>query len=83
MSPRRQPGLTISIALYMHSWVTWDRRSAQTGTLPTWNIRLVSPWKPSLMTVTSMFRVSPSLSGLSFGMPWQTTWLIDVQIDFG
>ena len=44
ISPRRQPGLTSWMALYMHSWVTWDRRSAQTGTLPTWNMRLVSPW---------------------------------------
>ena len=59
------------------------RRFAAIEPSPTTNIRLVSPCQPSLMTVTSMFRVSPSFSGLSFGMPWQTTWLIDVQIDFG
>ena len=43
----------------------------------------VSPCQPSLMTVTSMLTMSPSFSARSFGMPWQTWWLIDVQIDFG
>ena len=47
------------------------------------NMRLVSPWKPSLMTVTSMLRMSPFLSLRSPGMPWQIWWLIDVQIDLG
>ena len=47
------------------------------------NMRLVSPCQPSLMTVTSMLTMSPFFSGLSFGMPWQTWWLIEVQIDFG
>ncbi len=46
-------------------------------------MRLVSPCQPSLMTVTSMLTMSPLLSARSFGMPWQTWWLIDVQIDFG
>jgi len=42
-----------------------------------------SPCQPSTMRVTSMLTMSPSRSGLSLGMPWQTTWLIEVQIDFG
>ena len=47
------------------------------------NMRLVSPCQPSLITVTSTLTMSPFFSGRSFGMPWQTWWLIDVQIDFG
>ncbi len=40
---------------------------ACTGGLPTKYMRLVSPWKPSLMTVTSMLTMSPALRRLSFG----------------
>ena len=46
-------------------------------------MRLVSPYQPSRITVTSMFITSPAASFFSPGMPWQTTWLIDVQIDLG
>ena len=46
-------------------------------------MRLESPCQPSTISVTSMLTMSPSRSGLSFGMPWQTTWLIEVQIDSG
>ena len=42
-----------------------------------------SPCQPSRMTVMSMFRMSPFSSFRSPGMPWQTTWLMEVQIDFG
>ena len=59
------------------------RRLAAIDASPTMNMRLVSPYQPSLMTVTSMLTMSPFLSGLSFGMPWQTTWLIEVQSDVG
>ena len=62
---------------------TRDRRCACTGGLPTKYMRLVSPWKPSLMTVTSMLTMSPELSLRSLGMPWQTTWLTEVQMVFG
>ena len=44
-------------------------RCACVGGLPTKYIRLVSPWNPSRMTVTSMFTMSPALSRLSFGIP--------------
>ena len=30
-----------------------------------------------------MFTMSPFCSRLSPGMPWQTTWLTEVQMDFG
>jgi hypothetical protein len=47
---------------------------------PTMNMRLLSPYQPSsVMTVTSTLTMSPFLSGLSLGMPWQTTWLTEVQ----
>ena len=36
------------------------------------------------MTVTSMFITSPAFNTFfGDGMPWQTTWLTDVQIDLG
>ena len=38
---------------------------------------------PFLYAVMSMFRMSPSTSAVSSGMPWQTTSLSDVQHDFG
>ncbi len=52
-------------------------------TSPTRYMRLVSPNQPSLITVTSTLTMSPFFSGLSFGMPWQTTWLTDVHSDAG
>ena len=50
---------------------------------PTMNMRLVSPCQPSLITVTSMLTMSPFLSALSFGMPWQTWLLTEVQTGLG
>ncbi len=42
-------------------------------------MRLLSPYQPSgVITVTSTFMMSPFLSGFSFGMPWQITWLTEV-----
>ena len=63
--------------------VTSTRRCTCGGILPTANMRLESPWKPSLITVMSTLTTSPCLSRRSPGMPWQTTWLTEVQIDFG
>ena len=65
------------------------RRSRRSGCAPWWRAcpprtsASVSPCQPSRITVTSMFRMSPLSSFRSPGMPWQTTWLIEVQIDFG
>jgi len=36
-----------------------------------------------LITVISMLMMSPRFKALSLGMPWQTWWLIEVQIDLG
>ncbi len=83
MSPRVAPGLTVSIPLRSASCATSQTRRALTDGSPAKNIFEVSPCQPSLITVTSILRISPSLSFLSPGMPWQTTWLIEVQIDFG
>ncbi len=59
-------------------------RCAAGAILPTAYMRLVSPCQPSLMTVTSTLTMSPCFKRLSgLGMPWQTTWLTDVQIDLG
>ena len=60
-----------------------SRRAFTPTRSPTRNMRLVSPYQPSSMTVMSIFMMSPSRSRRGPGMPWQTTWLIDVQIDFG
>jgi len=68
---------------HMHSNATSLSRRAATEGSPTENIRLVSPWKPSLMTVMSMFRTSPFFRTRSPGMPWQTWWFTDVQMDLG
>ena len=73
----------VSMPRHMASKQVSASRCACTGGLPTKYMRLVSPWKPSLMTVTSMLTMSPALSRLSFGMPWQTTWLTEVHIVFG
>mmetsp|Transcript_7284 Transcript_7284/g.21459 ORF Transcript_7284/g.21459 Transcript_7284/m.21459 type:complete len:242 (-) Transcript_7284:114-839(-) len=43
----------------------------------------VSPWCPSRYTVTSMFMMSPSCSGLESGIPWHTTSFTDVHTDLG
>ena len=67
----------------MASWQAAVRRRASTGGLPTKYMRLVSPWKPSRITVTSILMMSPLFSRLSPGMPWQTTWLTEVQMVFG
>ena len=42
-----------------------------------------SPCQPSRITVTSMLSTSPATRRRSLGIPWQTTWLIEVQIDLG
>lgn len=36
-----------------------------------------------LLTVISIFMISPSANGLSSGIPWHATLFTDVQTDFG
>jgi len=50
---------------------------------PTQYIRLESPNQPSLLSATSILTMSPFLSFLSDGMPWQMTLLTEAQIVFG
>ena len=79
MSPKVLPGCTASMPLNSASWVTWINRSAFRFSAPAAYIRLVSPNQPSRITVTSMFRMSPSFSTFGPGMPWQTTWFTEMQ----
>ena len=67
----------------MASWQTVVSRRARTAALPTKYMRLVSPWKPSRITVTSILMMSPLFRRLSPGIPWQTTWFTEVQMVFG
>ena len=83
MSPSRAPGRTTRMPRHMASYVRSSEALHGQRALPTQNIRLVSPWKPSLMTVTSTLTMSPCLRRRSLGMPWQTTWFTEVQMDFG
>ena len=83
MSPRCAPGRTTEIPRHMAAKQVSARRWAWAGGLPTKYMRLVSPWKPSWITVTSILTMSPALRRLSFGMPWQTTWFTEVQMVLG
>ncbi len=83
MSPSVAPGRTAFMPSHMASYVTSTSRCAFTGTSPRTYIRLVSPCQPSRITVTSMLTMSPRARRFSLGMPWQTTWLMEVQMDLG
>ncbi len=82
-SPSVAPGRTAATPRRSASNVTSIRLRALVDGVPAAYIRLLSPCQPSRMTVTSMFSTSPSSRRRSPGMPWQTTWLMDVQMDFG
>ena len=82
MSPVVEPGRMVAMPRIIDSNVTSISRSARRGMSPTGYMRLESPCQPSRIKVTSILTMSPSLSGLSPGMPWQTTWLSEVQVDF-
>ena len=80
MSPKVLPGATWAMPSISASWVMSISRSALRLGVPATYIRLESPNQPSTITVTSMLRMSPSRSRFSDGMPWQTTWLIEMQV---
>jgi len=54
----------------------WGGEGRQAGLArrhaPTNTVALVSPWKPSRYSVTSMFTRSPSCRGRRLGRPWHT-----------
>ena len=79
MSPKVLPGRTWAMPSISASWVIWISRSALREGAPATYIRLESPNQPSTTTVTSMLRMSPAFSRFSDGMPWQTTWLTEMQ----
>ena len=83
MSLNVPPGRTASMPAHIVLKARSQRRLPAMVGLPTTNMRDVSPWKPSLMLVTSMLTMSPCLSFFSPGMPWQTTWLIEMQVVAG
>ena len=83
ISPSVAPGRTASTPRSIAAKVVSIRLRARVEGVPATYMREQSPCHPSRITVTSMFRMSPSPSFRSPGMPWQTTWLIEVQIDFG
>ena len=58
-----------------------DQPLGARSTVPAPYMRLESPCQPSRMRRHVDVEMSPSRSGFSFGMPWQTTWLIEVQLD--
>ena len=74
ISPNVFPGFTASMPLKSASCVTWISRSAFRLSFPATYIRLVSPNQPSRITVTSMFRISPSFSVLRSGSPCSRSW---------
>ena len=82
MSPVVAPGRITAMPRIMASCVTSISRSARRGISPIGYMRLELPCQPLRISVTSILTMSPSLSGLSPGMPWQTTWLSEVQVDF-
>ena len=78
------PGLTISMALYRHSWVTCDQALGPTGTRAdvehAAGVAVVAVLDDGDVDVDD---VAVLQGFLVRGMPWQTTSLIEVQIDFG
>ncbi len=80
MSPKVLPGFTAAMPRISASCVTSISRAARRFAVPATYIRLVSPYQPSRMAVTSMFRTSPSFSFFGPGMPWQTTWFTEMQL---
>src|SRR2546429_2486998 len=61
------------------SWVTVSNRSACGLTFPTGKVAAESACSPSSHTPTSTLRRSPSLrTRREDGIPWTTSWLIDV-----
>ena len=83
MSPRVAPGRAASMPISSARRATSTTLRAFTPGLPTKKVLLVSPCQPLMMLVTSTLTMSPSFSFFLPGMPWQTTWLTEVQTDFG
>ena len=83
MSRTVPPGRTAAMPTSRHSRVTSTSRADSSATSPTKNVALVSPCTPLRKIVTSQLTMSPSLSTVESGIPWQMTSLTDVHNDFG
>src|SRR5665213_4366818 len=71
--------VNVDVTFIVEGWYGDSSRMYAIG--PIAYIRLESPYQPSTMKVTSTLTMSPSFSARSPGMPWQTTWLIEVQVE--
>src|SRR5437870_13487478 len=79
MSPTWLPARAWATPAASASWVTVSNRSACGVTLPTGKVAAESACSPSSHTPTSTLRRSPSLrTRREDGIPWTTSWLIDV-----
>ena len=74
-----EPCARLRCGLISASCVASTSFFAFSGGSPAKYIRLVSPCQPSSSGVTSILTMSPSFSVFSLGMPWQITWLIEMQ----
>ena len=83
MSLTGRPGCTASMPRHMHSSVTATSCRDAGSTSPTANVALVSPCTPPMKSVTSRLTMSPSLSTVVSGMPWQITSLTEVHTLLG
>ena len=77
------PGLQILIASAKERSVTSTRRATSSVTSPTRIVLEVSPWYPFKKTVTSTLMMSPSLSSVVSGIPWQMHSFSDVHTLLG
>src|SRR2546427_9095696 len=79
MSPTWLPARAWATPAASASWVTVSNRSACGLTFPTGKVAAESACSPSSHTPTSTLRRSPSLrTRREDGIPWTTSWLIDV-----
>src|SRR3989454_7768015 len=79
MSPTWLPARAWATPAASASWVTVSKRSACGLTFPTGKVAAESACSPSSHTPTSTLRRSPSLrTRREDGIPWTTSWLIDV-----
>ena len=87
ISPTLRPGRIARMPRHSASYVSLTSAAARGATAsapPTSHIRELSPCQPAgVMTVTSMLTMSPARSGRASGMPWQTTWLTEMQVAAG
>ena len=78
-----RPGATARMPRIIASWVRSTSSRDSSATSPARNVALVSPCTPPMKAVMSTLTMSPSLTTVSSGMPWQMTSFSEVHSDFG